>query len=174
VRKLSPCARTRQFETLSRPAGDDLCSSYLIIFFGNSNAQEVGKLATLEVRLNLSAKQKPLFEKWKTVKLAAAKARAKACGERKPPEPFTATMKASDAVACLKADESHLEDRLGEIRTELPALAALAVSLDEEQKAALMPMGMGPDHPWGRPKGRRTAVLRPVPACRRRKNTPSC
>lgn len=49
-------------------------------------AHEVGALAETEARLQLTAKQKPLFDKWKTVKLSSAKAMSDACAAQKGPE----------------------------------------------------------------------------------------
>ena len=129
------------------PSPGDMAKRHAVMC-NDGYAREVGKLAALEVKLDLSDKQKPLFEKWKAVKLAAAKAHAKECSERMLPEPFKARMKAPDVVAGLKAEEARLKDRLSEIKVELPALAALVAGLSEEQKAALMPVGhrhhMGP------------------------------
>jgi len=133
-----------------KPAKEDMAKMHAMMRT-DGYAREVGKLATLEVRLNLSAKQKPLFEKWKAVKLAAVKARAEKCSENKPSEPFKVGRKAPDLVAGLKTEESRLKDRLGEITAELPTLSALVASLSDGQKAALMPMGLGPHHHMGPP-----------------------
>ena len=93
-------------------------------------AHAVGELATLEAKLALAGEQKPLFESWKKVKLASAKARADECAVMKMPE------KDASIVEHLKLEEKMLNSRLADLRAELPALEALAGSLNDEQKHA--------------------------------------
>ncbi|MGB8602237.1 MAG: hypothetical protein WCD42_08585 [Rhizomicrobium sp.] len=121
-------------------------------------AHEVGALAELEVRLQLTAKQKPLFEKWKTVKLSAAKAHSETCLSMKGPDlpPPDAGKGAKPPVPSpvegLKHEMQGLQDKLTEIKAELPALEALAASLSDDQKLALEPHH-GPRGPMGGPQG---------------------
>lgn len=121
-------------------------------------AHEVGALAELEVRLQLTAKQKALFEKWKTVKLSAAKAHSETCLSMKGPDlpPPDAGKDAKPPVPSpvegLKHEMQGLQDKLAEIKAELPALEALAASLSDDQKLALEPHH-GPRGPMGGPQG---------------------
>lgn len=108
-------------------------------------AHEVGALAELEVRLQLTATQKPLFEKWKAVKLSAAKSHSDACLSMKGPDmpPPDAAKAAKPPVPSpaegLKHEMQGLQDKLAEIKAELPALEALTASLSDDQKMALVP-----------------------------------
>jgi hypothetical protein len=114
-------------------------------------AMEAGRLATLEVRLQLTAKQQSAFDRWKAVKLAAAKARAADCSAMKMPDPGKAEK--PSFVEGLKAEERHLKDRLADIKAELPASEALAAVLSDEQKCALAPPHHGGPHgPQGGPE----------------------
>lgn len=93
----------------------------------NLYAHAVGKFAELEVRLKLTSVQKPLFERWKNVKLTDAKARASECSTQQPP--------ARDAsiVDIRKTQIARLETRLSTLKAETPSFEALAKSLDTDQ-----------------------------------------
>ena len=106
-------------------------------------AHNVGELAYLEIKLALTDKQKVLFDRWRNVKLASAKARAAECASLKLPD------KEPSIVEHLKQDEKMLQHRLDDLRAELPTLEALAASLNDEQKHALAPRhpGFGPEGP---------------------------
>jgi periplasmic protein CpxP/Spy len=101
-----------------------------------------GEVAFLEAKLALTDKQKSLFERWKAVKLANAKARAADCPairqHDKPPS----------AIDRMKMEQRMLQARLDDIRSQLPALESLLNSLTDEQKDALdqgtMMEGHGP------------------------------
>ena len=88
----------------------------------------IGKLAYLEAKLALTDKQKPLFDRWKDVRLANVKARSAECASMTMPD------KEFSIVEHLKQEEKMLQGRLGELRAEMPALEALAASLNDEQK----------------------------------------
>ena len=105
-------------------------------------ARATGELAFLETKLALTDPQKPLFERWKKIKLAAAK--AVDCTPPPQGEP--------SIVDSLKREEKMLRQRLDELKAELPALEALAASLSDEQKHAIAPRGLPPGapHPGGR------------------------
>jgi hypothetical protein len=92
-------------------------------------ARTAGEVAALEVRLQLTEKQKPLFERWKKVKLAAARS-----ADCTPP-----SNDAPSIVDVLKHEETMLRQRLDELKAEQPALEALFASLTDEQKKAFMP-----------------------------------
>jgi hypothetical protein len=110
-------------------------------------ARAAGEVATLEARLQLTEKQKPLFERWKKVKLAAA--RSADCA---PP-----SNDAPSVIDALKHEETILRQRLDELKAEQPALEALFASLTDEQKKAFSPpphrRGPGRPAPMGPPGG---------------------
>lgn len=122
-------------------------------------AHAVGAMAELEVKLALTDKQKPAFERWKAVRLKAAKARAADCAGHEMPMPPPEGMagaskpKAPSAAAGMEKEIEMLKTRLTELKDELPALKALEAVLTDEQKAALpkpgphgpMMDGLGPD-----------------------------
>lgn len=130
-------------------------------------ARAVGEMAATEVRLQLTAKQKPLFEAWKKAKLAAAGAMQKACLSAPPPapppvppdgHPGAGKFDAPTSVERLKREQTHLEARLAAVRAELPALEALDAVLGPEQRAVLGPavpphggFGPGPERGFDRP-----------------------
>jgi hypothetical protein len=112
-------------------------------------ARAAGELTTVEIRLQLTAKQKPLFERWKAVKLTSAKTHADACAAMKLPDMDKAKDKAPSLAEGLKMEEKHLQARLDELKAEQPALAALEAVLTDEQKGALLPHDGPHDGPHG-------------------------
>ena len=118
-------------------------------------AQEVGALASLETELQLTDAQKPAFEKWKAVKLTAAKTQADICAARPPPPPPTkdgTKPNHPSPVEALKNHEQRLKVRLNELKAEQPALEALVDVLSPEQLRLLTPPHGGP-HDGGQDKG---------------------
>ena len=113
-------------------------------------AHVTGDLAFLEAKLALTELQKPLIERWKKIKLNAAKvADCTLPAEGKP-----------SLVDGLKREEKMLRQRLEDLKTELPALEALAASLSDDQKEAFgrqhRPPHWGGDHQrpgWNGPDG---------------------
>ena len=100
----------------------------------------VGEIAYLQTKLALSDVQKPLFEHWKSIKLAAVKARTADCGDMKMPRMD------GDIVGHLKLEEKMLKTRLADLQAEMPAMEALAASLNAEQKETLERAGMHAMH----------------------------
>jgi hypothetical protein len=94
-------------------------------------AHVTGDIAFLEVKLALTDPQKPLFERWKKIKLTAAKA-----GDCAPPPEGKPSL-----TDPLKHEEKMLRQRLDELKAELPALEALAASLSDGQKEAFARRG---------------------------------
>jgi hypothetical protein len=94
-------------------------------------AKAVGGMATLEVKLKLTTAQKPLFERWKKVRLESAKTRADKCGTMKMPDRDGSIMDG------LKRETTMLEARLAELKAETPALGALVNALDKDQQETL-------------------------------------
>lgn len=91
----------------------------------------VGKLAYLEAKLSLSAVQKPLFERWKSIMLASIKAHEGACANAQFPGPDISV------VDLAKRQQQRLETRLADLKAQMPALEALANALNDEQKQTL-------------------------------------
>ncbi|HEY5346722.1 MAG TPA: Spy/CpxP family protein refolding chaperone, partial [Rhizomicrobium sp.] len=101
-------------------------------------ARAVGRLAYIETKLELTPAQKPLFARWKNVKLDAANARRGACADH---TPQMADQHHHDILERMTREEDTLKHRLAELQAERPALEALINSLTPEQKHAF-----GHDH----------------------------
>ena len=103
-------------------------------------AHVAGDLAFLEAKLALTEPQKPLFERWKKIKLNAAKAA----------DCTLPALGKPSLVEGLKHEEKMLRQRLDELKAELPALEALAAGLSDDQKEAFgrqhRPPHWGGDH----------------------------
>lgn len=95
----------------------------------NLYPRAVGKIAYLEAKLKLTSQQKPLFERWKSVRLASVKAHAKQCSSMTPPGP--------GIMAKLNLEQRMLEARLSDIKAERPSLKALVASLSDNQQRIL-------------------------------------
>lgn len=102
----------------------------------NHYARAVGGLAALEVQLKLTSAQKPLFERWKNVKLANAKSVSAKCAEMKMPDHQLSIIEARKLQIAL------LESRLADLKAETPALEALVNSLDNDQQEILKRVGI--------------------------------
>ena len=89
----------------------------------------VGKLAYLETKLDLTASQKPLYERWMKVKLSSAKAHADQCMAMNPQR--------RDIMERLDVEQMMLETRLADIKAEKPSLKALVASLNDDQQKTL-------------------------------------
>jgi len=101
----------------------------------NHYAHAVGRFAELEVRLKLTSVQKPLFERWKNVKLTAVKANSAKCEEMKPLD------RDASIIDHRKRQIAMLETRLTDLKAETPALEALVKSLDTNQAETLKRAG---------------------------------
>lgn len=122
-------------------------------------ARAHGHLASLEIHLHLTPAQKPLFAKWKSVKLETAQDMLKTCLADQPPPPddqAKAPPPAPDPVEMMKREQRRLQQRLQALKAEMPAFEALVASLSDSQKRALHPPGhrggIGPHggkHPMG-------------------------
>jgi hypothetical protein len=120
-------------------------------------AQAAGELAALEIRLQLTEKQKPLFERWKKVRMTTAKSAD--CAPPPDGEP--------SIIDSLKHEEKMLRQRLDELKAEQPALEALVASLTDQQKQAFAPPrhrhGPGRPEPMDRPDGQNRGAPPPPP-----------
>ena len=102
-------------------------------------AREVGRLAYLEARLNLTQPEQPLFARWKGVKLDIAKRRTADCSQRvahRDHKEFT-------PVDRMSREQDMLKRRLTDLDAERPVLAALYDALTPQQREALSPRGPG-------------------------------
>lgn len=93
-------------------------------------AREVGRMAYLETRLNLTQSQQPLFARWKEAKLGIAKRRTADCSQMaaSPRETMPSL------VDRLNREEDRLKKRIADIDAERPALTALYNALTPEQR----------------------------------------
>jgi hypothetical protein len=99
-------------------------------------AHQVGQLAYLEAKLNLTPSQQPLFDRWKSVKLDIAKRGQADCSTRDlPPRNVSALPSPLDGMA---HEEELLKHRLADLDAERPALTALYNTMNASQKDALM------------------------------------
>ncbi len=91
----------------------------------------IGKLAYLEAKLQLTDKQKPLFERWKNAILSSVKAHQATC--------MTAKMPGWNAnvVDMAKRQQKMMETHLADLKAQMPALEALVGSLNAEQNKIL-------------------------------------
>ena len=102
-------------------------------------AREVGRMAYMETRLSLSQSQQPLFARWKTVRLDAAKRRAADCSQRaQRPD-----RKTQGPVERMGREQDMLKKRLADLDAERPALAALYDALTPQQRETLAPRDRG-------------------------------
>ena len=91
-------------------------------------AGAVGQLAELETKLNLTAMQKPLFERWRESILTPAKAHVAECTSFKPPEGQPSV------VDHVKMQQKMLQAHLDILKAQMPALEALNASLNADQQ----------------------------------------
>lgn len=104
-------------------------------------ARAAGRFAALEVRLNLTAAQTGAFNRWRDLRLAAAKRTAGECTAQpqgapgRGPRGGTATP--PSPVERLTREETRLQHRLADIQAERPGLEALYNSLSPAQRQTL-------------------------------------
>jgi hypothetical protein len=105
-----------------------------------------GQLAYLEARLDLTAGQRPAFDRWRDTRLAAAQRQARACAERPVPG-REANAARPNPVERMARQEETLRRRLTDLSVQRPALEALYNSLSPEQREKFTPVeggrGMG-------------------------------
>jgi hypothetical protein len=97
-----------------------------------------GQLAYLEALLDLTAAQRPAFNRWRDVRLAAAQRQAGTCAERAARGP-NATR--PNPVEQMARQEEMLRQRLADLSVQRPALEALYNSLSAEQREKFRPVG---------------------------------
>ncbi len=122
-----PALAQSQFPPLPPPPRPADMQRFASETCGSQTARIVIEINNLDTRMNLTAQQKTLFERWKAVKLNAAKSID--CT----PPPMGPDM----LVDAVKYEEKMLRQRHEEVKAELPSLQALVVSLNPRQKAIL-------------------------------------
>jgi hypothetical protein len=101
-------------------------------------ARAAGHLAYLEAKLDLTAAQKPLFQKWEQSVMSSAQKNRDACVTN------VAAAKPDTRPTILDREtrmEKALSDKLDALKAQRPALEALFASLTPDQQAQLNRMG---------------------------------
>ncbi len=93
-------------------------------------AREAGALTYLDVKLELTAAQKPAFERWKQARLDIAKRRADTCASLERPR----AAERPGLVDLMARREEMLKRQLADISAERPALEAFYKALGPEQQ----------------------------------------
>ncbi|MGZ5929711.1 MAG: Spy/CpxP family protein refolding chaperone [Rhizomicrobium sp.] len=104
-------------------------------------AREVGRMAYLEARLNLTQPEQPLFARWKSVKVDIAKRRSAECSQQLGGHGRDLNRKFSNPVERMTGEQDMLKRRLADLDAERPVLAALYGALTPQQREALSPRG---------------------------------
>jgi hypothetical protein len=92
-------------------------------------------MAYLEARLQLSDAERPLFDRWKDVKLDSAKRHASDCNARI----GTPDRDRANPVDRMGREEDMLKQRVTDLDVERPVFAALYAALTPEQRELLSP-----------------------------------
>ena len=116
------------------------------------------RLADLATQLKLTTEQQPLFDAYKTAALSAQTTFADTCAKVQPADAKPATP--PDALSVLKDRQARQTAGLDALNAVLPSFEALYNSLDDTQKAALLPLvsphfGPGDHGPRGDDRGDR-------------------
>jgi hypothetical protein len=121
-------------------------------FCADLQARQAARLAYIETRLNLTAAQKPLFDRWKTAVQAQGSARQADCAKPRP------APQANGARPTLPERTARMEDRLKSRLAALTAIQgpqdALYNALTPEQKPLFENAGRGGRGMRGRGFGR--------------------
>ena len=114
----------RHFSRMRDPAfAKDMCIEHF--------ARSAGKLAYLEAKLQLTADQKPLWDKWEEATAAGSATMKDDCIAGVPAKDTPSTALDRDSRV-----EKLLTDKLDTLKTARPALEALYQSLSPEQRIA--------------------------------------
>ena len=115
------------------------------------------RLADLATQLKLTTEQQPLFDAYKTAALSTQTTFADTCAKLQPAAVRPPTP--PDALTVLKDRQARQTAELDALNAVLPSFEALYNSLDDTQKAALMPLagqfGPGDHGPRGDDRGDR-------------------
>lgn len=105
-------------------------------FCQDQYAHQVGTLAYLEARLNLTPAQHKLFEPWKSLKLTVAKRTQVQCTTD--PMADRSDNALPSPLAAMASEEALLKQRLADLQAERPLLGPLYNALDADQKSTLL------------------------------------
>jgi hypothetical protein len=126
-------------------------------------ARQTAQLAYLEASLQLTASERPLFQRWKDAKLGIAHRHADACarspiadrqdaqrgaradsqaGRQQDNTPDRIARERPDPATMMTREEDSLKQRLADIETERPALEAFYNALSPAQRKELARAGM--------------------------------
>lgn len=114
-------------------------------------ARGAARIAYLETRLNLTAAQKPLFERWKTAVESEQSARQADCAKPRPAR--TASTPRPTLAERNQRMEDGLKNRLATLEKTRPAQEALDNALTADQKRVFESAGRG-RMAMGRERGR--------------------
>lgn len=103
-------------------------------------ARQVGELAYMGAKLNLTAAQASLFERWKQVQSDIAKRRQGECAAR---IAARAKDRMPSMIDRMAREQQMLKSRLADLDAERPALTALYNALSPTQKRQFQPRGEG-------------------------------
>lgn len=125
-------------------------------------ASEVGRMAYLGARLQLSDAERPLFDHWKDVTLDSAKRRASDCNSRT----AAPDQDRANPVDRMGREEDMLKQRIADLDAERPVFAALYAALTPDQRELLSPPRRMMDRDRGsrRPRPMEMGNPQPVPA----------
>ena len=127
-------------QSLRRPSAAEIATRHKQMC-QDEYAHQVGQLAYLEAKLNLTPSQQPLFDRWKSVKLDIAKRGQADCSTRDLPARNVNVL--PSPLEGMAREEDLLKHRLADLDAERPALSALYNTMNAGQKDALMhPDGM--------------------------------
>lgn len=116
------------------------------------------RLAEIATQLKLTAEQQALFDAYKTASLSAQTTFADNCAKLQPAAAARPTTP-PDALTVMKDRQARQTAELDALNAVLPSFEALYNSLDDTQKAALMPLaghfGPGDHGPRGDDRGER-------------------
>lgn len=130
VQNSSPPSDARDMRTMHVPSAAEIKQ-----MCEDRYAREVGRMAYLETRLDLNQAERPLFARWKEVKLDIAKRRNADCGQ-----PMTRDDRRMDNPATRMGREADmLKKHLADLDAERPVLAALYDALTLGQREILSP-----------------------------------
>ena len=123
-------------------------------------ARAAAQLTYLETSLQLTAAERPLFQRWKDTKLDVAHRHADDCAQRtasRDPGAKRGDRQMPDPGTMMARQEDRLKQRLADIQTERPALTAFFNALSPAQKTQMLHAAMRE----GMRQGRRGGMMRP-------------
>jgi hypothetical protein len=130
AQNMSPPPGAREMGAMHEPSAADMKQ-----MCEDRYAREVGNMAYLETRLDLTQAERPLFAHWKEVKLDIAKRRTADCGQPRAQD----DQRMVNPAARMGREADFLKQRLADLDAERPVLAALYDALTPGQRELLSP-----------------------------------